>query len=79
MKTVRGFNAEDYESKRFDDQTNLAKKYDRISTHIFLILLLIIMILVYVIVAVILFYSATHVGTKQNGKLFNGGSLVAVF
>lgn len=78
-RTVRSFNREDGEVKRFGDQTRKSQTFDRkffmnIGYEFGLIFLII-----YGYSAGVLYYGATFVGERENGRPFSSGSLLAVF
>ena len=79
IRTVRGYNREEADTARFEDRAQKAAKFERNIGWSIGSMFFVVMTICWGFVLGILYYSSTLVGTIQNGKEFQMGTMFSCF
>lgn len=79
IRTIRGFNREEEETKRFVAKNEEAAHYERNIVYLIGTMFFVVFVLVWAVVIGNLYYASTIVGTKENGRNFDPGMMFSVF
>jgi len=79
IRTVRGFNKEEYEINRFHNQSILSSKRDKKIGNLLTAMFSIAMTLLWGVIISLLYFGATLVGHKENRSIFTPGKLFSCF
>ena len=79
IRTVRGYNREEKDTGRFVDQAINAAKFETKIVYYIGTMFFIVMIIVWGCVTALLYYSSTFVGKRENGRIFEIGTMFSCF
>lgn len=79
IRTVRGYNREEEDTKRFTEQAIQASGYEKGIIYLIGSMFFCVMLIVWGCVCGLLYYSSTFVGKQENGRTFQVGTMFSCF